>query len=386
MSGVLSRLTKLGMAKEVTNGTYLVPTVSVPWNAAKYVDITDPLRDESVRANDAVLQALQPGAKNTTWELDINSYADFIGHLFVGMGLFDTISGGVSTTLSSATTAGATSISVAVTIPQGSIVTVGTGAAVEYVTTGTPSGSGPFVIPVAGGTGAGLISAHGSGDPVVGQTTHTFKQNRTFSTVWPSYSFTTNDGVDILGWAGCVMSELAVKIDPKGLITLSPKYAGMPSGTQADFMYGASAVQPAPGWAWTVTNAGAASTRGLTMDITFKRAQELIHGSTGQQGPREVFAGALEIDGAYKAIFESDADINLFRNYTQTPTTHTMSQPVSFGGASLAVTMSQSGYTTGDVVNSGPYLQLDQNVSGIANATDGGVTSVVVKNFVSSAF
>ena len=54
----LSRLTKLGLAKEVTPGTWLTPTISVPFNTAKFVDVITPLRDESVRANDDVLQGL----------------------------------------------------------------------------------------------------------------------------------------------------------------------------------------------------------------------------------------------------------------------------------------------------------------------------------------
>jgi hypothetical protein len=386
--GVLPRLTKLGGAREDTQNTYKAPTFSIPWMAAKYIDVTDPLRAEDVRANDAVVQAIVPGPKQATWEITTNQYADIIGNWFVAMGLFDTVTAGISTTLAASSSAGATTVSSTASIPQNGIVMIGSGAALEYATvSGAPTGSGPYSLPVTGsGSGGGLLYAHASSDPIVSQSTHVFKQNRSFSTIWPSYSFSTDDGVDQLGWPGQVAQELALKIDPKGLVTFAMKFTGLPSATQATFAYGASKAQPVQGWAWTLNNAGASSTRGLTMDITLKRTGDVIHASTGQQGPREVFPGALEIDGVYKAIFENDTDIQLFRSYQQTATTHTLTQPVSLGGSMLAVVMSQSGYTTADVANTGSYLQLDQNVTGIQNGTDGGVTAVTLSNYVSTAY
>ncbi len=388
----LSRLTQLGGAKETTQGTYVVPTFSIPWNSAEYVDVTEPLRDESVRANDSVVQGIQAGPKMTNWAIGINNYADILGHFLVAMGLFDTVSAGVSTTLASNSAANAATLSLTASVPNNSIlkITDAAGANLEYVKVGTVTGAGPYSAPITTGGGTGgntTLYAHtAAGGSVVSQSTHTFKQNRTFSTVWPSYSFTTSDGVDILGWAGCVAQELAFKIDPKGLVAADIKYTGWPSATQPSFSYAASTVQPVPGWAWSVTNAGATSTRGLTMDWTLKRTGEAIHASTGLQAPREVFAGALESDGAYKAIFENDTDRNLFLNYTQTPTVHTLTQPVLIGGAILTVTMSVSGYTTAKVANTQPYLQLDLSLTGIQNATDGGVSAVTLTNYSSSAF
>jgi Phage tail tube protein len=264
------------------------------------------------------------------------------------------------------------------------------------VQVGTISGTGPYTAPitVGGGTGGNstLFAHTAAGGSVVSQSTHAFKQNRSFSTTWPSYSFTTNDGTEQRGWAGCVMSEMAVKIDPKGLIKVSPKFTGWTSSTQSDFVYAASTASPLPGWDWTVTNGGASSTRGLTMDLTLKRATEAIHASAGVRGPREVFAGALECDGTYKCIFENESDINLFRTYIQEPTVHTLSQPiVQFGGSTLTLTMSVSGYVTAKVSNSQTYLQLDTTMAGVANTTDGGGTGVGViqaslTNYQSAAY
>lgn len=391
----LSRLTKLGLAKEAAQGTYLAPTVSVPWDTAEYSDATAPLRDESVRANDVVLQGLAQGPYQADWALTTNSYPDFIGNWFVALGLFDTVSGGVTTTLAASAAANATSISMTASPGNNAIIRLDTGALVEYVQGGTVTGAGPFTVPitVGGGTGGNsLLFAHANSSAAVSQYTHTFKQNRTFATVWPSYSFTTNDGVEQRGWAGNVCGELGIKIDPKGLVKVSPKFTGWQSTTQADFTYTPAVANPMPGWDWTLTNGGASSTRGLTMDLTLKRVTEAIHASSGTRGPREVFAGALECDGAYKAIFENTADIILFRNYIQTPTVHVLSQPIiQFGGSTLTLTMSVSGYVTAKVGTSGPYQVLDTTMSGVANTTDGGAAGVGVlqaslTNYASSAY
>jgi hypothetical protein len=380
----LSRGTKLGLGKEGTPYTYTAPVISVPWNTAKFTDAIAPLRDESVRANDSVLQGLNQGPWSTAWDIESNAYADLAGYFFRAMIGPDTVTAGVSTTLASNCAAGATSLTLTATVPTGTVIQISdsAGANLEWVKVTTAGTAATVTVPAAG-----TKYAHtASGGSVLSQSVHLFKQARTFTTVWPTYSFTTDDGTDQLGWPGCVMSELAVKIDPKGFVTFGPKYMGFPSVAESTFSYAASAVQPIVGWSWTVTNAGASSTRGLTFDLTMKRATEAIPSSDGTQAPREIFPGAMESDGAYKAIFENDLDINLFRQYLQLPTVHTLTQPVTSGGAVLAITMSQSGYTTGEVDVGTAYVQLSQSLSGIANSTDSGVTQVSLTNFQSASY
>jgi hypothetical protein len=390
---VLSRLAKLGMAKEAVAGTWLAPTVSVPFNSGtKYGDVIAPLRDESMRANDVILQGLAGGPAQADWGVEVNGYPDIAGHWFRAMIGPDTVTAGVTTTLTTNSAANATTISLTVSVAANTTLQIvdAAGANLEYVQISTVTGSGPFVATILTGGGTGGTTtkyAHTAiGGSVISQSTHLFKQNRTFSTVWPTYSFTTNEGVDQLGWVGCVMSELAMKIDPKGFLTFSNKYTGFPSATEADFSYAASTQQPLIGWTWTATNAGASSTRGLSMDLTLKRAVEAIISSDGSQGPREIFPGAMEIDGSYKAVFENDTDINLFKQYLQLPTIHTLTQPLAIGGQSIAITMSTSGYTTGEKDLSSAYVQLAQSLSGIGNTTDGGVAQVTLMNFQSASY
>lgn len=390
---VLSRLSKLGMAVEVTPGTYLAPTFAVPFTKASYETAQDPLRDESIRANDSVLQGLYPGPSHATWDVETHLYPDLAGY-FLRMVGPDTVTAATATTLQALTTVGATSISTVASIPAGSTIRIDTAGLTEYAITGTPTGVGPYTIPlvtVAGGAvSQALAFGHAAGVAVTTTTTHTFKQVST-GVRPPAYSISVYDNVDTRGWAGCVMSDLSIKIDPKGTVTFNPKFSGFPEAVVSSFVPTYSGQQPLLGWQWTMTNAGAASTRGLTFDLALKRVVEVVHSSDGTQGPREIFAGALEADGSYKAIFENLTDYNLFLNYVQTPASALLAQPAQIGGnqvggCSLALTMSQSGFHKGQRDLGSTYVQASYSLSGIANTTDAGVVQAVLKNFVTAAY
>jgi hypothetical protein len=383
---VLSRGSILAMAREATPGTYLAPTFTVPWTAATYLTNYAQLRDESVRNNDAVLQGLYQGPGDSTWDMTFHAYPDILGN-FLRMVGTDTVTAGVSTTLSASTVAGATSITTALTIPAGSTIKIADtgGANTEYAITGTPSGAGPFTIPIVT-PATGLLFAHTSPTcTVVSQTTHTFAQNVP-ATRPPAFSISMYDGVDFRGFAGSRMSELALKIDPKATVTAQAKFTGFPEAVVASFVYGGTNIQPELGWGWAMTNAGGSSDRGLTLDMTLKRAVEAIHSSNGLQTPREVFPGALELDGSYKAIYESVTDMNLYLNNTQSPTVATITKALAFGGESLAITMSQSGWMKASRSLSGTYVEATFDLAAINNSTDGGITKVVLKNYVTTAY
>src|SRR5206468_1927524 len=113
-----------GLAKESVQGTYAAPTDSVPFTKAQYEDMIDPLRDESIRANDAVLQGLYQGIWTTSWDIETHAYPDVSGHWLRGMVGPDTPVAGVSTTLSANTVVGATSITTAASIPLNSVIMI----------------------------------------------------------------------------------------------------------------------------------------------------------------------------------------------------------------------------------------------------------------------
>lgn len=382
----LSKLATLGLAKESTPNTYAAPVMGIPFMKADFEDVIEPLKDESVRGNDTVLQGIYPGPTHATWDIDVLAYPDLAGHFFAAVIGPDTVTAGVSTTLSSATLVGATSISTAASIAAGSIIKIDSGANLEYAKVTAVSGAGPYTLTVttsASGS-VGLTYAHNSAVAVVSQTTHTFKQSPT--TAIPTYSLTVWDTTQYLGYTGCKFTDLQVKIDPKAAVSLSLKALAQPGTVQSTVSETYSPYVPNLGWAWTQTQNGTATTRGLSLDVTAKRAGEAINSSDGTQGPREIFVGALECDGTYKAIFENQTDLNLFANYTQQPIVATVTTPISMGGQSIALTMSKSGWTKGKRDLGSAYVQADFDIAGIYNTTDGGAISVSLANWQTSAY
>jgi hypothetical protein len=379
----LSKLATLGIARETTPNTYLVPTAGIPFLKGDVEDQITPLRDESWRGNDTLLQGVYPGVEHAAWDIDVLAYPDLLGFFFVGTIGPDTVTAGVSTTLSASTVVGATSISTAATIPVGTTIAIDTGTNIEYAVTGTPSGAGPYTIPLTAPT-AGLAKSHTSGATVVGQTTHLFKQSPT--TALPTFSLTLYDTTQYLGYAGLKFTDLGIKIDPMASVQINVKGLSFPQTVQTTVTETYTQYMPMLGWDWTQTQQGSTTTRGKTLDLAIKRAGEAVHSSDGTQGPREIFVAALESDGTYKAIFENQVDINTFLNYTQGAVVATVTQPLSAGGQSLAITMSKAAWTKGKRDLSTNYAQADFDINGVYNSTDGGAVQVTLLNFRTTAY
>jgi hypothetical protein len=384
----LSRLATLGMIKEVTPGTYLAPSVYIPFTKADYEDVTTPLKDTSYRANDSVLQGLYPGPIEADWSIDLLAYPDLIGHFLRGVVGPDTVTAGASTTQTGSSIVGDTTLNVtsATGIVVGTYLSLDTAGLQEYVYVSAVAGT-VLTVTTVKGSAVGMTKAHTTA-AVVAQTTHTFKQNPAIAR--PSYSLsvfdTTAGAPATLGYTYATFSDVQLKIDPKATVSLTTKLKAQQGVQQSTITPVFTALAPLLGWQWTMTNAGASSTRGLTLDMTIKRQIEAIHSSNGIQSPREIFQGALEVDATYKAIFENTVDLLLFQNYVQTPTTATLLQPASAGGASLALTMSQSGWQKGKREFGSVYVEASYSLSGIYNATDTGSLSAVLKNFITTTY
>lgn len=380
---LLARLSYMGLAKETVQGTYVPPTAILPVTNLAPEDVYAPLRDESLRNNDSVLQGLYQGPADSNFAFDMSAYPDLVGHLLrAAVGADTTTAAAVSTTLAAAAAIGATSITVtsATGITAGQALMLDTAANVEYVQV-APSYTTGTTIPLVNA----LTIAHASAAPAVSQTTHTFKQSNNRQ---PSYSLTDFDVVESRGYAGCVLEELGIKIDPKAVVSLTTKWQGYPSASQANPVTSFTKAQPLLGWQWTMTNAGASSNRGISLDWSIKREVESIHASTGTQAPEEVFPGALTLEGTYKARFDGNTDLLLYLNYIQSPVSCVITQPVTPTqmGASLTITTSQGGFSTGKTNRTGKYIDADFSILGINNTTDGGTMQAVLKNFTTTAF
>jgi hypothetical protein len=384
---LLAKLGYLGIAKETTQGTYVAPSFYLPCMKIDAEDVFIAVRDESYRNNDSLLQGLYQGPGDSTVGIDMMAYPDALPYLLRGLIGPDTVTvTGVSTTLASNASLGATTLSLTASVPSNAVIRIqdSGGANLEYVQVGTVTGAGPYSAPVTSPATGTQFAHTAAGGSVTSQSTHSFKQNP--AAAQTSWSLTKYDVFETRGFPGCKLADMSIKIDPKAAVTATCKFTGWLSAVQSNPTPTFSSVVPGLGWEWTMTNAGGSSTRGLTYDVAIKRAVEAIHSSDGVQNPREVFQGVLEADGTYKAIYESDADLNLYLQYLQQPATATITQPVTSGGSVMTFTTSKSGWYKGKTDLSTVYVSADFSLSGIFNATDGGAFAATVTNYVSSAY
>jgi len=382
---VLSSDAKLGIAAEPATAIYEVPTFTVPFTSGtRYRSAITQLYDTTIRARDTDVQDIQQGHYWSDWTLTAEAYPDWAGWLFRAMIGPDQFTPGTVTTFTQASAPGASSVLLAAAPPANAVLQLGTGSTAEYVQAGTPTGTGPYLVPVTA-----LQYAHAAGDPAQSQARHLFQQDRTFATVWPSYSLTTDDGVDQLGWPGCFLGRVRLQVQDSGYARLVSDWSGWPPAAVATFPEAQSSAQPFAGWSWAITTAGGSSTRGVSLDLALTRPLDIVLTCDGSQAPYVISPGAMRVNGSYKAIYDTPADLNLYRQAIQEPAVWTLSQPALTGGASIAVTLSLSGWTAGAVSLEETYVAASYKLSGIANMADSpsyGVSSVTLVNWWNQSY
>jgi hypothetical protein len=385
-NSVLSATAKLGIAAETATAAYTVPSFTIPFmSGTKYRSAITQIFDRTARYTDTDTQDLQQGPIWSDWTVVTEAYADWAGWLYRAMIGPDIFTAGTVTTFAAASSPGATSVSLAAAPPAGSVLQLGTGSTLEYAQAGTPSGSGPYTVPLT----TALRFAHSAGDPAQSQASHLFQQNRPYGTAWPSYSLTTDDGVDQLGWPGCVLGRVRLQVGLDGYAKLVSNWSGFPPQSVATFAEDQSDAQPFAAWSWGITTAGGTSTRGASLDLALTRKLQITPACNGYQQVYFIGAGPMRSSGAYKAIYDTPADLNLYRQAIQEPAVWTLTQPVLQGGSSIAVTLSLSGWTAGAVSLEEQYVTSAYSLSGIANDADSpesGVASVSLSNFVQAQY
>lgn len=382
----LSRMARLGIAAETQTAAYAAPSFTIPFlpGATRFADVITQLHDRTVRATDTDEQAIAQGHYVSDWTVTSSCYPDWAGWLYRAAVGPDQFTPGTVTTLTAQAQPGATSVSLEASVAAGAVLALGTGDTLEYAQAGTPSGSGPYTVPLA----TALRYAHPASDTAQTPATHLFQQNRPLTTAWPTYSLSSYDGPETLGWPGCTLGSARLRVPADGYATLASTWKGWPPAAAAEFAEAQSGAQPMAGWGWTVTSAGGSSTRGVTLDLALTRVLNPVL-ALGSQGPLVIATGPMRAEGSYRAIFDTAADLDLYRQAIQEPAVFTVAQPVSQGGCSITVTLSASGWVMGAVSLGETYVVADFRLSGIANAADSplmGTASVVVTNYVNAAY
>jgi hypothetical protein len=338
------------MANElVAQGTPAAMTATQLMDSFKPKDVPVFLKDKSYRGSMGTESfAIIAGVKKSTMTVGGPVYGDGLGYwlrnILGDMAVTGTPTGSGSTTLSASAVAGATSISTTATIPLGTVIQIGTGATAECFTTGTPTGAGPYTIPLTTPS-TGLAYAHASAQavvPVTGPYTYVWSLLNSGTGQPLSQTLTHYLGPTPTSGArqypGACMSDLSFVIKPdSALFTMTGTLTGFPSVPLGSLpIPNASAVLPIAAWETVVGIGGPASGGTLVKtagDITvaLKRELEVITTSQGSQSPFIIQRGGFSTT-ANKMMFPAVADespLNYMLNNTQPQTQIVVSNGLS---------------------------------------------------------
>jgi hypothetical protein len=175
-------------------------------------------------------------------------------------------------------------------------------------------------------------------------------------------------------YPGCKVTEFSMTFNADGMLEYSTKLMGHPSSTTAAATPSFSAVTPTPVWRGSVSIGG--STIGYTTDgtITMTRKAETIFGINTDQGPYEVFVGALDSTGSLTFVMENDDQLTNFLSNTQPVLNFAWTQGAGANLTTVAFNLAKGAYTTASIDRSGDHVAITIDVAGIGNTTDAGTT------------
>lgn len=388
----------VGVALESAFGTAVPMTNTMIMEKLTWSDKPKWLDDKGWRGWFSTLATRQVGGIVNEFSMSGHVYGDVwpfqLANIFgdvVGTGTASS----PSTTLSAGTAVGANSITTALTIPANTVIQIDTGNLAEIRKTGTPSGSGPFTIPLATGERP-LLYAHASAAAVVGTTgpyTNAFAVNNAGqgAPVYaqgqpPSHTITHYQGISGTSGArqfpGACCSELSIEFNAETeLVKFDSKWLSLPSVIASTTpVSNPSNVQTIASWRGALGFAGPASggsqVKAVTSGkITIKRQLEADFTVQGSQVPYIIQRGPLDVTGEYEIIAADESHYNYMINNTQPQFQFLISNGLSGANLiSLQIDAQQAAMTKADMDDSKANLRYKMAFDTIANTTNAGGT------------
>lgn len=324
----------LVIGNETAQGTAVAGTFTQLIDNLKPADKPTFLKDQAWRGSmgtDAFNQIA--GVKHAELDLGGPVFADGIGfflrNILGDLAVVGTSTGSGGTTLSASAAAGATSISTAATIPAATVIQIGSGATAEVFTTGTPSGAGPYTIPLTTPSG-GLAFAHASAQavqPVTGPYTYAWSLLNSGGGQPISHTLTHYLGptstVGARAYPGFCMNGLDLKFNAESeLLTWAGKGVSWPSVPAASTpTANGTAIKPVASWQTTVGIGGPASGGTLVSTVTdgeinLEREAVPIYTATGVQTPYIIQRGGFKASGKlnFSAVSDESALLYMLNN------------------------------------------------------------------------
>ena len=312
---LLSHLTWVGIAKEVTQGTPISPTIWVPCTVFKPDDVPMYVDDDSMAGNSTRVRGVYLGEQDSTIAMDGLLYPEIVGPLLVATGYADVI-----------------------------------------------TGAGPYL--------------------------HTFKIPAA-GTQPPSYTFTYYSGVGAANarqYPGCVMDQLDIIWDAKGVAKYTSIWKGWPSVTIAKPTPAFATTTPLMGWEVAPTVGGSANAKMISASMTTKRSTTAAHTLNNTRSPYNVFAGEVEAAWKIKMIALDEVDWLHIINNDQPALQLVATSP--YGGTPPILTFihGAAAWVKAPMDLTQKWVELDADITGFYNTADAGPEQFTLSNGVAVAY
>jgi hypothetical protein len=376
---------------ETVQGQVAAPTFTQLIDTFKPKDVPVWIDDKAWRGSMGTDSfAVIQGVKKSTASVGGPVYGDglpyWLRNLLGDLAVTGTPTGSGATTLSAQATAGATSLTTAASIPASTIIQIGSGATAEACTTGTPTGAGPYTIPLA--NGYTLAYTHASAQavtPIQGPYTYVWSLLNSGSGQPLSHTLTHFLGPTATSGArqypGACMSDMSFAIKPAtALFTWSGNLTAYPSaaaGSQPTA--NGTGILPIAAWQTKVGIGGPASGGTLLTtpgDITIdlKRELEAYYTSQGSQSPYIIQRGGLSCTG--KIMFPAvpdESSLLYMLNNTQPQLQVVVSNGLS-GTALITIQfdIQVAAFTTSEDDTSKPAVAYQDGFKAVFNTTNAG--------------
>lgn len=394
-----------GLGRELTAGTLVAPVISIPLAKGEPDDKPSILLDKGVRGSMGVDYGAVLGTEIADFPLSGDVYPDTIGYLVHNaMGDYQAVGSSPSsaTTVSAASTAGATSFTVAAigSIVVGSILqygnaTLGTAPTENLIVSGVAGSvvtfaSTPLRFSHSSSAAVAIVSApfthtfsllnSGNGQPPTH--TVTYHNDLAASTLARQYGYWCCSGIDFKMSAADLFTH-----DTKGTSVIGVIDGSTPTNTQ-------SGVAVVPAWQFKV-GVGGPATGGTLLnnveDATVSIARELkpLYTLQGAQGPYLIARLGLSVTGKFTFMAQDESPLIALLAGTIQQLQLAMTSGSGAGLTAVTFNFQNAIYETAQI-DAPDVLTYDVGFRGLANSTNAGASgglspaSITIENAVGS--
>lgn len=191
----------------------------------------------------------------------------------------------------------------------------------------------------------------------------------------PTYTLSDFDSLDTRQFPGFTFEDIALKFNADGLLTYSAKGIALPAingvvKPTSSF----SALPPVAGWTGVISIGGSVVNTLLDGEISLKRKLTVIDAVDNSNGPRNIFAGPLSVDGKMTIVTMDSSALTAYLTNSQPSLDVNYQAGAGAAAVGLQLHMSKCAYTAATLERGKDYLTTQVTFKAIANTLDAGTS------------